>query len=158
MTKKAILPTLSLATIEQFFQQQPIAVVGVSRNKHKFGSSAFLTMKNRGIQVVAVSPHLADFNGSICYKSIDDLPANILSLFICTQPDQTSHIIELAVSKGIKNIWLQPGSNTEEHVKYLEKHNLNVIHDRCILMFAPPVTSFHRFHRFLAKVSGNFPK
>lgn len=145
-------------SIKLFFQQPEIAVVGVSRNKNKFGNTVYLTLKKKGKKVVPVNPHMTDFDGDKCYSDVETLPAHIKAVFISTPPDVTLKIVERAYLNGVQHIWLQPGSGNKEVIKYLEGKDINYVSDRCILMFAEPVTSFHSFHRFLSKMTGNYPK
>ncbi len=151
-------PTLEKSAIDTFFQQQPIAVVGVSRNKQKFGSMVYHLLKKKGIDVVPVNPNIDEYSGNKCYNNIQSLPESVQSIFLSTQPEQTTQILEQAKNKGIKNIWLQPGSINTDHIGAFQNHNVNLIHGRCILMFAPPVTSIHRIHRFFSSLAGNLPK
>ena len=145
-------------SIQSFLQQPVIAVVGVSRNKNKFGNTVYRTLKKRGIKVLPVNPHLTDFDGDKCFSDVATLPANVKAVFVSTPPEKTLKIVEIAVNKGIQHLWLQQGSTDNEVKHFLDGKDINYISDRCILMFAEPVGSFHSFHRFLSKVTGNYPK
>jgi uncharacterized protein len=148
----------TVESIELFLKQTSIAVVGVSRNKNKFGNTVYRELKKKGINVLPVNPHLAVFEGDKCYTFIDALPADVTAIFINTPPVETIKIIEESLKKGIKHFWLQQGSTNDEVIEFLKGKDANFICDRCILMFAGPVHSIHKFHRFLSKVTGNFPK
>jgi len=145
-------------SITLFMQQPHIAVVGVSRNKNKFGNAVYRTLKKRGVHVIPVNPHLTHFEGDKCYSDVQTLPSEVKAIFVNTPPETTLKIVENAVHKGIQHIWLQQGSTNDEVLKYMYGKGVNYISDRCILMFAEPVGSFHRVHKFLSKVSGNYPK
>ncbi len=147
-----------IESIELFLKQPQIAVVGVSRNKNKFGNAVYRALKKNGIKVLPVNPHLTQFDGDKCYNTIEALPQEVTALFVNTPPEKTLQLVENAYKKGIHHLWLQQGSTDTEVLKYLEGKNVNYISDRCILMFAQPVGSFHRFHRFLSKISGKFPQ
>jgi len=148
----------TIDSINLFLNQPVIAVVGVSRNKNKFGNTIYKTLKNRGIKVIPVNPHLTDFDGDVCYSSIATLPSEIKAVLINTPPEQTLKIVQEAVQKGIRHLWLQQGSSNESVVEFLKDKDINYVSDRCIMMFAEPVGSFHGIHRFLSRVTGNFPK
>jgi len=150
-------PTQSLAKIEMFLQQKPIAIAGISRNKQKFGTTVYKTLKKNGIPVIGINPHLVEIDGDKCFSDIETIPNSVNALFVCTQPENTKDILKKAVQKGITHIWLQPGSNSAEDIEFLNSQKVNFINDRCILMFADPVNSVHRFHRFLSRLSGKFP-
>jgi predicted CoA-binding protein len=145
-------------SIDLFLQQPHIAVVGVSRNKNKFGNAVYHTMKKKGIKVLPVNPHLTDFDGDKCFSSIETLPPDVKALFVNTPPEKTINIVESAFNKGIRHLWLQQGSTNDEVMKYLEGKEINYVADRCIMMFVEPVGSFHRIHKFFSKITGNFPK
>jgi hypothetical protein len=145
-------------SINLFMQQPNIAVVGVSRNKNKFGNSVYQTLKKKGIHVLPVNPHLTLFEGDKCYSDVDTLPPDVKAVFVSTPPDKTIQIVEKAVNKGIQHLWLQQGSTNDEVINYLKGKDINFIADRCIMMFAEPVGSFHGIHRFFSKITGNYPK
>ncbi len=144
-------------TINQFLQQPCIAVVGVSRTKTKFGNTVYRTLKKRGLQVLPVNPHMTHFEGDKCYSDVETLPSHVKALFVNTPPEQTIKIVEKAYKKGIGHLWLQQGSSNDEVKLYLNGKQINYTADRCIMMFAEPVGSFHRFHRFLSRITGNLP-
>jgi len=145
-------------SINLFMKQPQIAVVGVSRNKNKFGNAVYSTLKKKGIKVFPVNPHLTHFDGDKCFSDIETLPPDVKALFVNTPPESTITIVEKAINKGIQHLWLQQGSTNDEVMKLLDGKDINYIADRCIMMFAEPVGSFHRIHRFFSKVTGNFPK
>jgi len=147
-----------IESINLFLLQQPIAVVGVSRNKNKFGNTVYQTLKKKGIKLIPVNPHLTHFDGDKCFSSIETLPPDVKALFINTPPESTIKIVESACKKGIQHLWLQQGSSNDEVINYLNGKDVNYISDRCIMMFAEPVGSFHKIHRFFSKITGNFPK
>jgi len=145
-------------SISLFLQQPYIAVVGVSRNKNKFGNAVYQTLKKKGIKVLPVNPHLIDFDGDTCYSSIETLPPHVKALFVNTPPESTLKIVESACKKGIQHMWLQQGSTDDEVTKYLQGKDINYVADRCIMMFAEPVGSFHRIHKFFSKITGSYPE
>jgi len=145
-------------SIQLFLQQPRIAVVGVSRNKNKFGNTVYKTLKKKGINVIPVNPHLTQFEGDTCYSSIETLPADVNAVFVNTPPEQTSKIVETAIHKGFQHVWLQQGSSNDQIESYLKDKDINYISDRCIMMFAEPVGSFHSIHKFFSKLTGNYPK
>jgi len=142
-------------SIDLFLQQPDIAVVGVSRNKNKFGNAVYKTLKKKGINVHPVNPHLTVFEGDKCFSDIETLPSHIKAIFVNTPPEKTIKIVESAINKGIQHMWLQQGSTDDGVIRYLEGKDVNFISDRCIMMFAEPVGSFHKVHRFFSKLTGS---
>ena len=46
---------ITKAQINEFYSQSPIALIGVSRDKKKFGYMVFKELKNKGYKVVPVN-------------------------------------------------------------------------------------------------------
>jgi len=147
----------SIDTINQFLQQPRIAVVGVSRDPKKFGNAVYQTLKKNGFNLVPVHPELDVFQDDPCVSDIQALPSDVTALFICTKPAQTKALLEQAIGHGIKHFWLQQGSSDDKVLEYLKGKDVSFTSGRCILMFAEPVVSFHKFHRFLNRISGKLP-
>jgi len=143
--------------IEQFLSNEPIAIVGVSRNPKKFGRVAYEELTRKGLKLIPVNPNMESINGTVCYPDISHLPAEVKSLLIITKKDQTAKVVEDALAKGIKNIWIQQSSDTPEALALLKGKDINLITRQCILMHYQP-DGFHKFHRNLKRFFGGMPK
>ena len=145
-------------SIDDFLQLKTLAVVGVSRNKDKFGTVIYRDLKAKGYKVLAVNPKLDMVEGDRCYAGLGALPEVPQGVVICIPPSDTLAVIEEAARLGIKNIWLQQGANSPEGEAKCQELGLNVVSGECIFMFADPVESIHKFHRFIWKLIGKYPK
>jgi predicted CoA-binding protein len=143
--------------IDQFLSAEPIAMVGVSRNPKKFGRMAYEELAAKGLRLIPVNPNIESINGTVCYTDIQHLPDEVRSLVIMTKKDQTAKMVEAALAKGIKNIWIQQASDTPEALALLKDRDINVITRQCILMHHKP-HGFHKFHRTLQRIFGGLPK
>ncbi len=148
----------TLNHIQKFLDSKEIAIAGASRNPKKFGGAVFKELKEKGFTLHPVNPNTDEIQGQKCYQSVFDLPDNVSNLFIVTPKQKTPDIVNAAIRKGVKMIWIQQKSETPEAVKAAEDAGIQVIHKKCILMFAEPVKGFHGFHRFLVKTFGGYPK
>ncbi len=148
----------SLHSIEEFMEQQHIAVVGVSRNKSKFGNSIFKELKAKGYRVYPVHPILDSFDDLPCIKAIADLPPEVTAVVICTQPAMAPDLVKEAHARNIRHVWLQQGAHNDEAVQYAAENNLNLVHRECVLMFAEPAAFIHKFHRSINKLFGIYPR
>ncbi len=79
------------------------------------------------------------------------------SLLIVTPKNQTDNVLRQAIHKGIKYIWVQQMSETRETVSLAQEYDREIIHKKCIFMFAEPVVGVHKIHRFLAGLFGRLP-
>lgn len=143
--------------IADFFAQPNFAIAGVSRDRKKFGNLVYRTLKKKGLKVFAVNPNTESIDGDTCYHYINELPAETKALIIVTPPSQTASVLEKANEKGIKHIWIQQKSESNEALDYGDKIDLAPIHGFCLFMFLKPYTFPHNFHRFFFKMSKKFP-
>jgi len=148
---------ITKAQIEDFLKQSPIAIVGVSRNKKKFGRTVYDELKNKGFSVLPVNDHTDDLDGVKCYRDIASLPQDVKGAVLLTQKPKTLEAIKQCTDKGIKNIWVQQGSHTNEVLEFGRNNNVNMIHGKCIMMFSEP-DGMHKFHRSIMKFFGRLPK
>jgi len=149
---------VTLNEIHKFLEPRKFAVAGASRNIKKFGGSVFKELIDNGFELYPINPNADEIQDVKCYKSVEELPADVNHLFIVTPKYETDIVARAAVKKGIQMIWIQQGSDTPEALKTIEDAGIPLIYKKCIMMFASPVKSVHRFHRFLVKTFGGYPK
>ena len=149
---------IKLSKIQEFFNQKEIAIAGVSRDEKKFGSMLFEQMLKKNYNVIPVNPNIEFYKEKKCYKTIDELPQTATAIIICTKPNETEKILEQATKKGIKHIWIQQGAQPKNIEEYTNKSETNIIFGKCAFMFLEPVDSVHKFHRFIVKLFGGYPK
>lgn len=148
----------TLNEIQGFLSEKLLAVAGASRSPKKFGGMVLAELKKRGFDLYPVNPNTTEISGIRCYNSVMELPASVANLYIVTPKNQTTAIVLQAAEKGIKKIWIQQKSETKEALEIAEKNNIQVISNKCIFMFAEPVESVHKFHRFCMRLFGGYPK
>jgi predicted CoA-binding protein len=146
------------AAVENFVGQHKLAVVGVSRDPKKFGNAAYKALKEKGYTVYPINRNVETIEGDRCYAGLGTLPEKVDGVVIVVPPKETEQVVREADAAGIQNVWMQQGSESEAAVQYCQEHHLNEVHGECIMMFAPPVGSFHRWHRGAWKVFGKLPK
>jgi len=147
----------SKKAVADFFKQKTWAFVGVSANTKKFGSIAYKELKKKGIKLLAVNP-LTTLDNEPVYPSLSAIPETVDAALIVVSPSKTLAIVQEAVAKGIKHLWLQQGAESAEAIQYCREKGVNCIHGECILMFAEPVGFPHSFHRLIWKILGRLPK
>ncbi len=145
-------------SLQEFLSSKKLAVVGVSRNTKKFGYAAYHELKTRGYNVLPVNPNIDSLEGDVCFRDVASLPGDVDGVIILTPKSETFRIAENASDKGIKNIWIQQFSETKEVIDFLSGKDINLIYKECILMYSEPVPGFHKFHRFVNKIIGKYPK
>ena len=144
--------------INSFFEGKKLAVAGVSRSPKKFGYHVFKELKDKNYSVLPINPNAETIDDEKCYKNISDLPTGIDSILIVTPKQETDSALKEAIQKGIKNIWVQQMSETEETQKIAEEYQREIIFGKCVFMFSEPVKGIHRFHKTIIKIFGGLPK
>ncbi len=147
-----------LNDIQRFLKPKKLAIAGASRNPKKFGGSVLKELKEKGFDVYPVNPNATEIQGQKCYSSVTQLPEGVKHLLIVTPKEETSKVTEEAIKKGMEMIWIQQMSDTPDAVNSVRNAGIPLITKKCILMFADPVAGPHRFHRFLIKLIGRYPK
>lgn len=144
--------------IDGFFAGKTIAMAGVSRDPKKFGYAVFKELSGKGYTILPVNPNTETIDDVRCYPDVSDLPEGTESLLIMTPRHKTDEVLSKALKKGIKHIWVQQMSETQDTLKIAEEYEKEIIFGKCIFMFSEPVAGFHKFHRTLVKLFGGLPK
>lgn len=139
-------------------KENSFALAGVSRNEQKFSTQVFMKLKESGFQVLPVNPNVDELLGEKSFRSVNDLPQTVSHLFIVTPKPETDKVLQEAIDKGIKNVWIQQMSQTEQSEKLAQENDINLINGECIFMFTEPVKGIHKFHRAIKKFFGALPK
>jgi uncharacterized protein len=110
-----------------------IAVVGMSSNpmRPSFGVSRFL--QRQGFRVIPVNPNEREVLGERAYRSVKDVPDAIDIVNVFRRPARVPEVVEDALAKGARCIWMQEGVVNHEAAKKAEAAGLPVVMDRCIL-------------------------
>lgn len=140
--------------IQDFVSSKRIALAGVSRSGKKFGNSAYKELKTRGYEVFLIHPEAKEIEGEPCYPSLAALNGKVDGLLVCLPANQAKTVLQDAAAIGLRNVWLQQGAENQELLALGKDLDLNLVSGKCILMYAPPVRSFHKFHRLINKWTG----
>src|SRR5271166_5903308 len=86
-----------------------IAVVGLSSNvaRPSYGVSEY--MKRAGYRIIPVNPNEVEVLGERAYPDLDSVPGPIDIVDIFRRSEFVPAIVEAAIRKGAKAIWMQEG-------------------------------------------------
>lgn len=147
-----------MENILKFLALKKIAVVGVSRSGSGFGLSVYNHLRERGYSVYAIN-RKGGFSGKIkLFTSLFEIGEQLDGIVTVVPPGETEIIVQEAHDLGIKNIWMQLGSNSKNAIDFCIEKKINLVHNECVMMFAEPVNSIHKFHRWINKITGKYPK
>jgi uncharacterized protein len=91
-----------------------VAVVGASKNRRKFGNRALRAYREQGYTVVPINPHEREIEGLKAYPSVQDVPGPIDLATFYVPPDIGAKVIHDVIAKGIPEVWLNPGADSDE--------------------------------------------
>jgi predicted CoA-binding protein len=149
---------VSKSTIDGFLGQKKFAIAGVSTDQKKFGYVIYKELREKGYDVYPINPNADTIDGNPCYRSISALPDDVKQLVVVVKKTKTMDVLKEARDKGIQDIWLQQMSETPEAVAFATENFNSVVAKKCMMMFADPVVSMHKFHKTIMKIFGMLPK
>jgi predicted CoA-binding protein len=116
--------------LEEF---RTLAVVGLSSktSRPSFGVAAY--MQAHGYRIIPVNPNETSVLGESAYHSLEEVPETPEVVVIFRRPEYVPEVVESAIRKGAKVIWMQEGVIHEEAARRALDAGLAVVQDRCIL-------------------------
>jgi uncharacterized protein len=106
-----------------------IAILGASADRSKFGNKAVRAFVARGYTVYPVNPKGGEVEGLPVSKSLAEIPADVkldrISVYL--PPAVGLKTLPEIVARGASEVWLNPGSESDELVAAAEAAGLNVI-------------------------------
>ncbi|HBX68990.1 MAG TPA: hypothetical protein DEH25_06320, partial [Chloroflexi bacterium] len=140
--------------IQNFTKSKKVAIVGASRSGNKFGNSAAKELQERGYEVFYVHPEVAEIDGKTSYPNLEAVKDQVESVWVSVPAERGEAVLREAAAAGLTKVWLQQGGSSPELVQLGKELGLELVAGKCILMYAEPVRSFHKFHQVIWKVVG----
>jgi len=104
-----------------------VAVIGASSDRRKFGNRAVRAFVRQGYTVIPINPHEAEIEGLKVYQSILDVPGPVDMASFYLPPDVGEQVIEDVAKKGVAEVWLNPGSESERLIRRAKALHLEPI-------------------------------
>jgi len=104
-----------------------VAVVGASSSRAKFGNKALRAYREQGFTVIPINPNEAEVEGLATYASVLDVPGPIDMVTVYVQPDVAVRLLDEFARKGIPEIWINPGAESDELFDEARRRQLNII-------------------------------
>jgi predicted CoA-binding protein len=110
-----------------------IAVVGLSAKRYRPSYGVAEYLQRAGYRIIPVNPHETEVLGEKCYPDVESVPEPIDIVDIFRRSEFVPEIVEAAIRKGAKVVWMQEGVVHEEAARRAQEAGLEVVMDRCIL-------------------------
>lgn len=94
-----------------------VAIIGASADPRKFGNRAVRAFRRQGYTVFPINPHEAEVDGLKTYASVLDVsgPIDMASFYV--PPEIGEGVMREVATKQIPEVWLNPGSESDELVR-----------------------------------------
>jgi predicted CoA-binding protein len=119
-----------------FLEARPVAVVGASTDRAKYGNIVLRNLRQRGWPVFAVNPREPEIEGQPAYASLAECPELPGLAVVVTPPAVALKIVEQAAAVGVKRVWLQPGAESADVINRAAELGVELIHNACIMVMA----------------------
>ncbi|OLC74042.1 MAG: hypothetical protein AUH72_22335 [Acidobacteria bacterium 13_1_40CM_4_65_8] len=90
-----------------------VAVIGASSDRRKFGNRALRAFRQQGYTVIPINPNEQEVEGLKTYASVLDVPGAIDMASFYVQPEIGERVIDEVARKGIAEVWLNPGAESD---------------------------------------------
>ena len=112
-----------------------IALIGASNDQSKFGNRIYRDLRSKGYDVIPVNPKDNEIEGDKTYASIDDMKELPDIVNFVVPPPVAMNVAQNAVKLGVKYLWFQPGSESEDLQNWLENTTeINYLVNACIMV------------------------
>jgi hypothetical protein len=111
-----------------------IAVIGVSNKPEKFGYKIFKDLLAAGFKVYGVHVLEKEVLGQKIFKSIKEISPVPDIVITVVMPQVTEKIVEECRVIGVKEIWMQPGSESQTAIEKAQSYGITVTHHACFMV------------------------
>ena len=109
-------------------ERRTVAVLGASRDRRKFGNKSVRAHQRAGFEVFPVNPQADEIEGLPAYRSLSEVPVRPLDRVSVYVPPEIGLMLlpEIAACQP-RQVWLNPGSESDELLAAAERLGLPVI-------------------------------
>jgi len=122
-----------MTTKEILQKYKKIAVVGLSSDPGRASYGVTRYMQNSGYEITPVNPNEVNVLGEKAYASLEEVPGPIEIVDIFRRPEFVPEVVDAAIRRKAKVIWMQLGVAHEESAQRARAAGLEVVMDLCIL-------------------------
>ena len=111
-----------------------VAVVGISPKEDRPSCRVASYLKSKGYRIIPVRPGNETILGEKVYRDLLEIPEeigiDIVNIF--RKSEEVPPIVEEAIRRRAKTVWMQEGVIHPEAARQAEEAGLKVVMDRCI--------------------------
>ena len=143
-TNKRNNPPETPAAIENFMSKPTVAILGASADRNKYGNISVRAHLKQGYDVYPVNPKGGEIEGLPVYKSLAEIPPGKLTrISVYLPPALGLKLLPEIAARGCDELWLNPGSESDELVAAAQAAGLNPIIACSIIDLGVSPAQFH---------------
>ena len=119
--------------IREILSYKNVAVVGMSKNSSKAAHYVPKYLSENGFDIMPVNPTTDQIKKKKCYSNISDIESEIDIVDVFRPSDEVLPVVEEAIKKKPKVIWLQEGIHNSQAEDLARKAGIAVVFNRCML-------------------------
>lgn len=119
--------------IRKTFAMKKWAVVGASDDPARYGYKIWRVLRDREYTAFPVHPRHKEIDGEPVYKSLADLPEVPEVVDMVVNPATGIRVMEDIRDLGIRYVWMQPGTRSDEIRDFARENGIELIED-CVLV------------------------
>ena len=104
-----------------------VAIIGASNDRSKYGNISVRTHLSAGYDVFPINPKETEVEGLKVYKSVSEIPVALDRVSLYVLPQIGIKLIDEIAKKGTKELYLNPGTESDELIEKARSLGLNVI-------------------------------
>lgn len=116
-----------------FDEKRTIAVIGASDDPKRPSSKITQYLIREGFNVIPVNPRFSELFGRKCYPDLSSVTEYVDVVDIFRNPSMVPEIVEQAIAKKARVVWMQPGAENMEAAERAQRAGLEVILGVCIM-------------------------
>jgi uncharacterized protein len=104
-----------------------VAIIGASSNRNKYGNKAVRSYVAQGYDVVPVNPNEPEVEGLRTYPRVTDIPGDVERALLYVPPGVGVAVLPDLAAKGVKEVYVNPGAESDELFEKAQQLGLNTI-------------------------------
>lgn len=119
--------------IREILSLKRVAVVGMSKNDYKAAHYVPKYLSENGYDIIPINPTSDEILGKKCHCFVSDVDGVVDIVDVFRPSELVLPVIEDAIKKNPKVIWLQEGIHNPQAEEMAIKKGIKIVFNRCML-------------------------
>lgn len=115
-----------------YHETRSIVVVGASVHEEKPANEIPRYLQSQGYRIIPVNPRGGEIFGERGYPSLSEVDVPFDAVDVFRPAAEAEAVAREAIASGVKVLWFQPGTHTDDAVRLAREAGLTVVAGRCM--------------------------